>query len=143
MTVRSRVIVGVATLALAAGCHPSRPKLPDLPAAFANLPAPPDAQFLGRSGGADVLVLTFSSPYSPDTVVAYYKKLFTTNALYHLLGDNRGATGEEAFYVETSNRPLWVRVRPNAGGLGSIVELTGAVVNQTDTAAKDSAAAKR
>lgn len=142
MAPRLQLVSGIAILTFAAACHPSRPKLPELPAAFANLPTPPNAQFIGRSGGADVLMLTFSSPLEPDSVVNYYRQMFTRDTIYHLLGDNKGATGEEAFYVESSKRPMWVRVRPNAGGVGSVVELTGAVVGPADTASGGAAGAR-
>ena len=88
-------------------------------------------------------MLTFTSPFSPDSVVAFYRRMFAADTVYHLLGDNKGGVGEEAFYVETAKRPMWVRIRPNAGGVGSVVELTGAVVDQTDTTAKDTTGAKR
>ena len=89
-----------------------------------------------------MLMLTFTSPFAPDSVVAFYRRMFTTDSLYHLLGDNKGAAGEEAFYVETAKRPMWVRVRPNAGGAGSVVELTGAVTGPSDTSTKSAPGTK-
>ncbi|MFI5236167.1 MAG: hypothetical protein ACHQXA_10685 [Gemmatimonadales bacterium] len=124
---------------LTVGCRPQPPKLPSLPAAFANLPLPPNGAFVGRSGSEDALVLTFNSPMSADSVTGYYRSMFKADTLYHVLGDSKGAVGEQAFYLETTGRPLWIRIRPEAGASGSIVELTGAVVPAPDSAAAKAA----
>ena len=124
---RSLVVLAALVAALPA-CHPERPKLPDLPAAFNTLPLPPDAQFLARSGSSDALMLTFRTPLVADSATAYYRRLFHSDTSYHMLGDSRGDSGEHAYYVEVATRPLWIRIRPDASSSGSVVELTGAVV---------------
>lgn len=135
-----RSALALCALLLVAGCRPERPKLPELPSAFANLPLPPDAQFLGRTGESDVLTLTFSSPGQSDSVAAYYRRLFHGDSAYRVIGDTKGAAGEASFYVEVAKRPLWVRVRSDANGIGSVVELTGAVVTASDTGKRASPA---
>jgi hypothetical protein len=130
-----RPCLAVAAVLALASCRPERPKVPELPAAFASLPTPPDATFLGRSGGSDVLMLTFGSPMRSDSVATYYRRLFKADTEYHVLNENAGAAGEVAFYVELSKRPMWIRIRPSADSAGSVVELTGAVVGGADTSA--------
>lgn len=133
--------------ALLLGCSPDRPKLPSLPAAFAALPLPPAPEYLGQSGSEDALMFTFRSTFPSDSVAVYYERLFAADTMYRMINRNTGAEGEHAFYVEYTGRPLWVRVRPEAGNEGSIVELTGAVVARpapstrtgADSAALDSA----
>ena len=120
------------------GCRPDRPKLPDLPAAFGTLPLPPDAEFLSRSGSSDALMLTFRSPVPADSVTGYYRRMFHADTSYKVLGDSKGEAGEQAFYVEVATRPLWIRIRPDAGAAGSVVELTGAVVAQSSGTTPDS-----
>ena len=139
--------VAALAAALLLGCTPDRPKLPTLPAAFAALPLPPSPEYLGQSGSEDALMFTFRTVQPSDSVAVYYERLFAADSNYRMVNRNTGAEGEHAFYVEYGGRPLWVRVRPEAGNEGSIVELTGAVVatpapsarSTTDSATLDSA----
>src|SRR5690349_8327069 len=124
--------------ALLLGCTPDRPKLPSLPAAFATLPIPPEPEYLGQSGSEDALMFTFRSASPADSVAVYYEHIFAADAKYRMVNRNTGASGEHAFFVEYNGRPLWVRVRPEAGNEGSIVELTGAVVATPSRHAADS-----
>ena len=133
-----RLLLAVSALALVAGCAPDKPKLPSLPAAFSALPLPPQPEYLGQAGSEDALMFTFRSPVVADSITAYYSRLFARDTAYHVMGRNAGAPGEYAYYVEYDKRPLWIRIRPEAGNEGSIIELTGAVVSknadQADTA---------
>lgn len=125
--------VAALAAALLLGCSPDRPKLPSLPAAFATLPLPPNPEYLGQSGSEDALMFTFRSATPADTVAEVYRRLFVGDTIYHMISNTRGAEGEHAYYVEYRKRPLWVRIRPEAGNEGSIIELTGAVVAGADT----------
>jgi hypothetical protein len=119
--------------ALLLGCSPDRPKLPSLPAAFATLPLPPQPEYLGQSGSEDALMFTFRSATKADQVAEYYRGLFAGDTNYHMISNTQGAEGEHGYYVEYRKRPLWLRIRPEAGNEGSIIELTGAVVAGADT----------
>jgi hypothetical protein len=123
----------VLSAAFVLGCTPDRPKLPSLPAAFATLPLPPDPEFLAQTGSEDALMFTFRSIHPADTVVTYYKEMFAADTSYKVLSANTGTSGEQAYYVEYHRRPMWIRIRPEAGSEGSIIELTGAVVTGADT----------
>jgi len=127
------LVPAVTVLALLLGCTPDRPKLPSMPAAFATIPLPPLPEYLGQAGSEDALMFTFRSAMKSDSVTAYYEQLFRKDTIYKVVGSTDGAAGEHAFYVEYHRRPLWVRIRPEAGNEGSIVELTGAVVSPGDT----------
>jgi hypothetical protein len=129
--------------ALLLGCTPDRPKLPSLPAAFAALPLPPNPEYLGQSGSEDALMFTFRSSMAADTLAEYYRVLFLRDTMYHMISSNQGAEGEHAYYVEYARRPLWVRIRPEAGNEGSIVELAGAVVAGADTTHRTTADSAR
>jgi hypothetical protein len=119
--------------AVLVGCTPDRPKLPSLPAAFATLPLPPDPEFLTQTGGEDALMFTFRSIHPADTVAMYYGRMFAADTGYKVLNTNTGTLGEYAYYIEYHRRPMWIRIRPEAGSEGSIIELTGAVVSHEDT----------
>lgn len=123
----------VLAAALVVGCTPDRPKLPSLPAAFATLPLPPDPEFLGQSGSEDALMFTFRTIHPADTVAAYYRGMFASDSGYKVHDTNTGTHGEHAYYVEYRRRPMWIRIRPEAGSDGSVIELTGAVVSHDDT----------
>ena len=131
---RYPVLAAVAAVLLV-GCTPDRPKLPSLPEAFAALPLPPAADYLGRSGSEDALMFTFRSAWVADTVAKYYGSLFAADTTYHVRNKTVGASGEHAYYLTYNDRPIWLRIRPEAGDEGSIVELTGAVVPRVDSAA--------
>ena len=128
------LVLAAAALTLVVGCTPDRPKLPSMPAAFAAIPLPPYPEYLGQAGSEDALMFTFRSTMASDGVTAYYQQLFAKDTNYHIVSSNPGATGEHAFYVEYHKRPIWIRIRPEAGNAGTIVELTGAVVSAADTA---------
>src|SRR6478736_8375651 len=123
----------VLAAAVLVGCTPDRPKLPSLPAAFATLPLPPDPEFLTQTGSEDALMFTFRSIHPADSVAAYYGRLFASDSGYQVRNSNTGTSGEHAYYIEYHRRPMWVRIRPEAGSEGSIVELTGAVVPASDS----------
>ncbi|HET7040796.1 MAG TPA: hypothetical protein VFI13_02210 [Gemmatimonadales bacterium] len=125
-----RLLLAVSALALVAGCSPDKPKLPSMPAAFSALPLPPKPEYLGQSGSEDALMFTFRSPEPSDSVMAVYDALFAHDTSYHVVSSTAGATGEHGYYVEYHKRPLWIRIRPEAGNEGSIIELTGAVVSR-------------
>jgi hypothetical protein len=129
---RQTLLAAFSLLALV-GCSNERPRLPSLPAAFATIPLPPSAEYIGQSGSEDALMFTFRSVSPPDSVADSYRKVFSADSLYTSLSASQGAPGEHAFYVEYGRRPLWVRIRPEAGSPGSIIELTGAVVARPDT----------
>jgi len=128
-------VLAAVAVALLAGCTPDQPKLPSLPEAFAALPLPPAADYLGRAGSEDALMFTFRSAWEADTVAAYYNALFASDTTYHVRNKTVGTSGEHAYYITYTQRPIWLRIRPEAGNEGSIVELTGAVVPPVDSAA--------
>jgi hypothetical protein len=128
-------VLAALAVALLSGCTPDRPKLPSLPEAFAALPLPPASEYLGRAGSEDALMFTFRSVWMADTVAAYYNALFAADSNYHVRNKTLGASGEHAYYITYAQRPIWLRIRPEAGNDGSIVELTGAVVGPVDSTA--------
>jgi hypothetical protein len=132
---RQTLLAAFSILALV-GCGDDRPRLPSLPAAFSTIPLPPSAEYIGQSGSEDALMFTFRSVSPADTIAASYRRVFTSDTMYTSLSITQGAPGEHAFYVEYQRRPIWVRIRPEAGSPGSIIELTGAVVARPDSAAR-------
>ena len=133
---RQTLLAAFSLLALV-GCGDDRPRLPSLPAAFATIPLPPSAEYIGQSGSEDALMFTFRSISPADSIAASYRRVFTSDTLYTSLSVSQGAPGEHAFYVEYQRRPIWVRIRPEAGSPGSIIELTGAVVAKPDSTTRE------
>jgi hypothetical protein len=92
---------------------------PDFAKAFANLPLPPDPEFVSRSGGADALQITF------------YRQVLTRNN-WRLVNQTENPDGSAVLYAEQKGPPLWVRISKSSRG-GTTVELTGAVIDPDKT----------
>jgi hypothetical protein len=114
---------------------PAKPtKIASLHDAIPLLPLPPDPTVVSRAGGPDVLQVTVRSPVKSEAVAAYYRQTFKSGG-WRLVSDAKDDEGAVVFLAQQNGPPLWVRVRKDEGGQGSVVELTGAVVSKTDSAA--------
>ncbi len=116
-----------------AACADKAPKPPKWSDALPNIPLPPQASFVSRSGGADALQITLHSSAAPDAVARYYRALFKTGN-WKLVNDAKDAEGATVLLVQQKGPPLWVRIYPAADDSGSTVELSGAVLSKTDSA---------
>ncbi len=115
-------------LLLACGAdQPEPPKPPTAAVALPNLPLPPNAEFVARSGGSDALQLTLRSPVPAEKVADYYRAVLRRGR-WRLVADSKDAEGSVVLYAEQDGPPLWVRVSPADHGSGSVIQLTGAVV---------------
>jgi hypothetical protein len=127
-------ILGFALSLAASACgRDSEPKPPKFAEVLPNVPLPPQATFVSKSGGADALQLTVRSPARADVVAAYYRNLFKRDG-WRLVNDAKDQEGAVVFFAEQDGPPLWVRIRNAEDGRGSLVDLAGARV----TRAKDS-----
>jgi hypothetical protein len=129
-----------------AGCGDKAPKTASLHDALPFMPLPPQATFVNRSGGPDALQITLRSPAKVDDITAYYRGVLQKGG-WHLVSDRKDKDGATVLFAEKKGPPLWIRVLPAEDGNGTLVQLSGAVVTQRDSAAakpaarKDSAAA--
>lgn len=105
--------------------------------AMPNLPLPPRAAVVSRSGSADAIEITFKSSYAPDSMAAYYRRVLT-NGEWSLVNDNRAPDGTITLYAERNGPPLWVTIRKDPESNGTIMTLGGAVTTKPDSAAPDS-----
>jgi hypothetical protein len=108
-------------------CGDKPPSPPKLSQVFSLLPLPPGATFVSRSGGADAIQITLRTPLRADSVAVYYRSTFKTND-WKLINDAKDKDGAVVLLAQRKDRPLWVRVRPDTSGSGSLVDLAGAVV---------------
>src|SRR5512138_1762728 len=115
----------VLVLALAA-CGESGPKSPKMSEALPNLPLPPEASFVGRSGGPDALQVTVRSPAHADVVAAYYRQALNRDG-WKLVNDAKDAEGATVLLAQQQGPPLWVRIRTADDGRGTLVDLWGAI----------------
>jgi hypothetical protein len=129
-----------------AACGDKAPKTASLHDALPFIPLPPQATFVSRSGGPDALQITLRSPAKADDVTAYYRSVLQKDG-WRLVSDAKDKDGATVLFAEKKGPPLWIRVQPAEDGKGSLVQLSGAVVTQKDSAAakpatqRDSAAA--
>ena len=121
------------TAATTLGCQDKPPTPPSMSQVMPNLPVPPEAQVVARSGSEDALLLRLSTRVSPEEIERYYRDLLSRDP-WQLVSDTRMADGALALYAERQGPPLWVTIRKNSGGPGTIVELTGAVVDDAPQA---------
>jgi hypothetical protein len=134
---RYRHLALVALLLAACSPDPGRGQ-PSLSQALPNIPLPPRSEVISRAGSADALQITFQSADTPETVLAYYRGVLAQGG-WSLESDTPDAGGAAALYALKDGHPLWVRITRAPGAPGSIIQLSGAVVEQKpDTSAKPS-----
>ena len=92
-----------------------------------NLPLPPRATVVSRTGSEDALQITFRSTLPPDSMAAYYRAVLTSG-VWSLVGDTRTADGSIALYAEREGPPLWVTIRKDSTSAGTILSIGGAVM---------------
>jgi hypothetical protein len=135
-----RVVLVLAGVGLGAcGSESREPKLPASVTVFPNLPLPPSAQFVSRSGSEETLQIRLHSANKADDVIRYYRRVFSGNE-WRLVGDTKSRDGSVTLYAEQNGPPIWVRIWPTSDGVGTMVELSGAVVS---TAADTTGLAKK
>lgn len=125
------VLAGLVAVTSLAGCQEDETPEPaesavTVPAAFPVVLVPPEGRVVSRSGGEDALQLVFRSPQAPDLVADYYRQRLLA-APWEIVSDTRSGDAT-VIYAEASGRPLWVRVTAGDAGVGSRIEMTGAVV---------------
>ncbi len=119
------------TLVAVAGCRDATPEPPKMADVFQNLPLPPNASVVSRSGGADALQVTLMSPYPAKRIVAYYRDVLSKNG-WRLVNEAKGSDGATTLFAEQDGPPLWVTVRPTADIAAILVDLAGARVSGQD-----------
>lgn len=134
----------LAALATAlSGCgDKEKPHTPDISQVLPNLPLPPSARVLSREGGDEALQLTFASEVGQEQVANYYRRTLSRNP-WTLVNDTKTVDGAIALYAERKGPPLWVTIRADSLGTGSVVTLAGAQARSDSVAASDSATPRR
>ncbi len=131
----TRFWTGLAVLALVA-CTDEKPiELPEFSRVFPNLPLPPKASVVSRTGSADAIQLTLLSQVKAAEVEAYYRSVLTRNG-WRLVNDQRDRDGGVALLAELKGQPLWVRIKSTDDSVATMVELAGAVLPDSTRAAK-------
>jgi hypothetical protein len=132
---RPSILVLVLSLAAVACGRDAEPKPPKFSEVMPNVPLPPNATFVSKSGGGDALQLTVRSPAQADVVADYYRQLFKKEG-WRLVNDAKDQEGAVVFFAEQDGPPLWVRIRNADDGRGTLVDLAGARVTQKHDSAK-------
>jgi hypothetical protein len=130
----THIWAGIAVLALVA-CGDKSPPSPKLSQVLPNLPLPPNASLVSRSGGSDALQITLMSPAKVKDVETYYRATLTKNG-WRLVNDMRDRDGSVVLLAERDGPPLWVRIKSTDDSAATMVELAGAVVADTSKRAK-------
>jgi hypothetical protein len=132
----SKIWAGLAVLALIA-CKDKapEPQMPNAAQVFPNLPLPPRASVVSRSGGPEALQLTLMSLAKAGDVEAYYRSVLSKSG-WRLVNDMRDRDGSVALLAERDGSPLWVRIKRTDDSVATIVELAGAVLPDTTKRSK-------
>ena len=134
MRIPRRITVLALTALAILGCRDEPPKQPRMSEAMPDLPLPPLATFISRSGGEDAIQLTFRSTLPPDSMAVFYRQVLTSGE-WSLVNDSRSREGEITLYAERGGKPpLWVTIRKDSTSSGSLLSLGGAVTRQPDPA---------
>jgi hypothetical protein len=131
----SIVLVAAAVLA-GAGCRDqnrSSQKTPEFGEVLPNVPLPPGASFVSKSGGNEAVLVVFRSPNDLDQVADYYRGVLTQGK-WRLLSDTRDAIEGVKLYAEQDGPPLWVTISRDGQTGGSRVSLAGARPDPVDSA---------
>ena len=130
----TKIWAGIAILALVA-CEDKGPQAPKFSQVFPNLPLPPNASVVSRSGGADALQITLMSPVKAKDVESYYRAMLSKDG-WRLVNDMRDRDGSVVLFAEQDGPPLWVRIKSTDDSVATMVELAGAVFADTAKRAK-------
>jgi hypothetical protein len=128
--IRALTLVVVLGLLACGGSEPRQPpKPPEFTEAFSNLPLPPDAEFVSRTGGAGALQIVLRTPESDSAMANYYRTLLSEGN-WRLVSDIKSRDGATVMYAEQDGPPLWVRIWPASNGSGTMIQLTGAALGK-------------
>lgn len=76
------------------------------------------------SAGSEAAEVTLTTPASPEDVARWYRGTLVANG-WELRSDGRQPNGALVIHVVKESHPLWVTLRPNAGGRGTTYTLIG------------------
>lgn len=125
--ISTRIWAAVAVVALL-GCGDKPPDPPSAAQALPHLPLPPNPKLVAKDGGANVLRITVRSPAKVAEVEAYYRRVFSRPG-WTLVKQSTDRSGAVILLAEQQGPPLWVRIRSTPDSTGTLVDLTGAVVD--------------
>jgi len=108
------ILAVVAALAVAA-CG-SEPPPKSAPASLVNdAPVPPGAARISSIEGTEAVEAVYRAPFPSDSVAAWYRRWFLERR-WRITGDNRLPDGTVVLHAEGPGNPLWLMIRPEAGG---------------------------
>jgi len=126
----------ICALVICAGlvaCGDKTPKMARLQDAMPNILLPPQATFVDRTGGPDALQITLRTAGKAEEIATYYRGVLKQGG-WSVVSDQKDKDGAIVLLAQKKGPPLWIRVQQEKDGSGSLVQLSGAVVSQTDSA---------
>jgi hypothetical protein len=88
---------------------------------------------VSRSGNEETLQIRLLSAKKVDEITKYYRDLLNGKG-WRLVSDVKKSDGSVMLYAEQDGPPIWIKIWPTSDKLGTLVELSGAVVaKRTDS----------
>jgi len=131
-----RTLVTLSLLALIASCdRPQPPDARELAArALRGTLSYPHSTLVSISTGTDAAEATLVTDDAPERVARWFRDMLPMNG-WQLRNEGKGAAGAVTIYAEKAGRPLWLTLKPNAGGAGTIYTMNGVFAEPDSTAA--------
>ena len=79
-------------------------------------------------------VAKWASKVPADQIAAYYRGVLQRGG-WRLVSDTKDQEGAVVLFAERKGPPLWIRVQRADDGNGTLIQLSGAVVSASDSAA--------
>ncbi len=93
----------------------------------------PGSSLVSFAAGEQAGQVVLTTPVSPDTVIAWYRRVLLLNG-WELRQDQRRPDGSQVLYAVKAERPLWITLQRTAGAPGTTYTLIGAEAADTTTA---------
>ncbi len=85
----------------------------------------PASSIVSVSAGKDAAQLVLTTRASVQEVASWYRQALRLNG-WELKSDAAAGDGSISLYADRANQPLWITLKPNAGGAGTTYTLIGA-----------------
>ncbi|HEY6809382.1 MAG TPA: hypothetical protein VI160_11420 [Gemmatimonadales bacterium] len=133
MRARSFIFIFAVAAGIGACDRPQEDPRPMIEKAMKGLVQYPNATVVSMTAGTDAGELNLTSPDSVAQVAQWYRKYLAING-WQLQGDRINADQSVSLYAERGTRPVWITLRPSAGGPGTSFSVMSGIADTSAVA---------